>query len=222
MYTKLFIFILFVIYSTSVFSHRNQTNSVMDPEIESLLKKAKFEMGTIVKGNDTIPASILVYSRKNRKYSHYYCIVKSADDSVRVYLPTEIDGYSVNNQKYIKQLFDGKFIFIEHREEGRVELYSRGPITTDSRVLFFLKFPTKKYYVVISPYDKSIDIQSSEDSRGEPMIIYRTNDIDSKFKNFVKDYFSDCTQVVNMVNSGFYTITDIPTVVRIYNACFEE
>lgn len=218
---RIILFLIFITFSTNSFSIDQSSVTLNDSEIRGLLKNAKFEEGYIIRSQEEIPANILIYKRKDSGKAYYYCIVKAPNDSLIIFTPKEIDGYSVKNQRYIRHFSEGKSFFIEIKEEGRVDLYMRGSIEYDNRVLFYLKFPSQKEYVVISPYDKNIDLRDSKDSRNSAMMIIRSNEIELKFKQFVEDYFNDCTDVVNMVKSGFYTISDIPTVVNIYNNCFE-
>jgi len=218
---RIILFLIFIIFSTNSFSIDQSSVTLNDSEIRGLLKNAKFEQGYIIRSQEEIPANILLYKRKDSGKAYSYCIVKAPNDSVLIFTPKEIDGYSVKDQRYIRHFSEGKSFFIEIKEEGRVDLYMRGSIEYDNRVLFYLKFPSQKEYVVISPYDKNIDLRDSKDSRNSAMLIIRSNEIELKFKQFVEDYFNDCTDVVNMVKSGFYTISDIPTVVNIYNNCFE-
>jgi hypothetical protein len=85
----------------------------------------------------------------------------------------------------------------------------------------YLKFPNEKKFHVINPFEKNINIEESDNSKGNPMLHIKSNEIDELFKKFAEFYFKDCQKVVNMVNSGFYTINDIPAVVQEYNDCYE-
>jgi hypothetical protein len=190
-------------------------------DLEQILKRSHFESGYIFTRNDSIEASILVYHRRFQKYAFQYCIVKEPNDSITLYSPKEIYGYRVNNEKFIKHVSGGKQFFIHHRAAVNVNLYSRVKIPSDNRYLFYLKFPDEKEFHVISPFENNINLEESGDSRGNPMLLIKSNEIDELFKKFAEIYFKDCQMVVNMVNSGFYTINDIPAVVQEYNDCFK-
>jgi hypothetical protein len=192
-----------------------------EPDLEEILKRSRFEKGFIFHKNDSVEASILVYHRRFQKYAFQYCIVKEHNDSIVLYSPKEISGYSVNNEKYIKHVSGGMQFFIQHRVSGKVNLYSRDRIPSDNKFLFYLKFPNEKEFHVISPFENNIDLAGSKDSKGNPIMILKSNEREELFKKFAEIYFKDCQKVVNMVNSGFYTINDIPAVVQEYNDCFK-
>lgn len=81
---------------------------------------------------------------------------------------------------------------------------------------------TVSLFVVLSiDSANNINVSDSGDSRGAPSMIFRSAEIDKRFKAFVSHYMGDCQALVNMVNAGFYSINDVPSVVEVYNACFE-
>jgi len=220
MKTILIIITLLIAYSTSGFPIIRQNNSLKNYELKKILKKAKYESGYIIQGNDTISSDILVYRKRNSGYSFNYCIVKTQNDSIRILTPQDIIAYSVNNQKFISHMAGGYYYFIEQMKEGRVNLYYRGSIKNDNRVLYYLKFPSYNYYLVLSPLEKSISVKASMENKNNRMMVLKTN-VDLKFKKFVELYFRDCLKVVNMVSSNYYTINDIPSIVEAYNNCFD-
>lgn len=196
-------------------------STTQELNLEEILKRSRFEKGFIFHKNDSVEASILVYHRRFQKYAFQYCIVKEPNDSIVLYTPKEISGYSVNNEKFIKHASGGKQFFIQHRVTGKVTLYSRDKIPSDNRFLFYLKFPNEKEFHVISPFENDINLAESKDSGGNPMMLIKSNEREELFKKFAEIYFKDCQKVVNMVNSGFYTINDIPAVVQEYNDCIK-
>lgn len=196
-------------------------NSAEVADLEKIMRKAGFEQGYVYYGNDSVASEILVYRRKHAAYSYRFCIVKLPGDSIVVHTAGSIEGYQIGNKKFIKHISHGESFFIEERAKGRVGLYARDGIPSDNRFLYYLKFPDERGYLIISPHDKNISVSDSGDSRGAPSMIFRSAEIDKRFKAFVSHYMGDCQALVNMVNAGFYSINDVPSVVEVYNACFE-
>lgn len=188
---------------------------------ERVLKNAKFKIGIIFQDNDSIESNILIFKRRFKRYSHLYCVVKDSNDSIIVYSPDEIDGYSINNEKFIKHISEEKSFFIKHKVSGKVDLYYRDAMPYDIRLLYYLKFPNFKEFFVLSPSDIDVNISGVIDRESEPLMTFKSNQTEEKFKKFVEEYFKDCPDVINMVNAGYYTINDIPSVVKMYNSFFE-
>lgn len=221
---KLKLLILLFFFFKGIIPLISCNNPDLTPEypedLDKVLKNAVFGHGYIYRNADSVPAEILVYKWKQKSRAYQYCIVKQPDDSIRVCSPKEIDGYSINNEKYIKHISDGQSFFIQLVRSGRITLYRRGGIPFDIRFLYYLKVPGEKDLLVICPHENDVSLTDSKDSRDSPMMIYKSSDAGEKFKTFVSIYLKDCKQILDKVNSGFYTINDIPAVVGEYNDWF--
>ena len=98
-----------------------------------------------------------------------------------------------------------------------------GKIPSDRRFLYYIKLPKHANYFIIYPDGQNVAttiIPPDKESAG--MISIDSNNIPEKFKMFVSIYLGDCISLRNMVQSNFYTINDIPTIIDIYNKCADK
>lgn len=189
-------------------------------DLGKILKNATYGSGCIYIAGDSTRCEILIYRKREKLNSYLYCIVKQPDGKVAVYTPAEIDGYSIGRERFIKHQSSGKNYFIQLVRTGRVDLYKRGAVPYDLNYLYYLKIPGERNLLVINPQSNEVTLSDSRDSRDTRMMIYRSKQTDDKFKSFISAYLGDCEKIVNAVNSGFYTVYDIPAVVDEYNHCF--
>ncbi len=189
-------------------------------DLEKILKNAAYGNGYIFRNGDSTHCEILIYRKREKSNSYLYCIVRQRDGMVEVFTPDEINGYSIDNERFITHNSAGKNYFIQLIKTGRVDLYKRGAVPYDLSFLYYLKVPGERSLLVINPQSNEVTLSDSKDSRDAHMMIYRSNQTDEKFKNFVSTYLGDCDKIVNAVNSGFYTIYDLPAIAEEYNHCF--
>ena len=193
---------------------------------EKLLSKGNFERGALYFNKDSIEAEILVLNGRKRIIHYLFCIARLNNDSIIVYKPNEIRGYKLLDDSYFAYQGNNRCFFIKQVKTGRIDLYERPSIPDDNRFLYYLKMGDKESYFVINPYEDNVkeyklpDSQESEESASTKSV-YQPKGIDRRFKIFITKYFGDCTKVVNLVKSDFYTIRDMPNIVEIYNNCFE-
>jgi hypothetical protein len=187
--------------------------------LEKILKNATYGSGCIFIAGDSTCCEILIYRKREKPNSYLYCIVRQHNGTVKVYTPDDIDGYSIDKERFIKHQSAGKNYFIQQVRTGRVDLYKRGAVPYDLNFLYYLKIPGERNLLVINPQSNEVTMSDSKDSRDSYMMIYRSMQTDDKFKNFVSAFLGDCEKVVNAVNSGFYTVYDLPAVVDEYNHC---
>ncbi|NOQ23891.1 MAG: hypothetical protein GQ564_00885 [Bacteroidales bacterium] len=193
--------------------------------IDKLLSKGKFANGIIYTKKDTVEMRLLTFKRKVKMNCHLFCIGKSEKDSIKILKANEILGYKVLGEEYISHKSKEGVFFIKKLETGKVVLYEKPAIPSDTRLLYYLKFPNYYNYVIINPTKNNIteyNMPNTRPSSSSDIIEthIKSNGINDAFKIFVKNYLGDCEKATNMVRAGFYTIQDIPDVIRTYNSCF--
>lgn len=228
MYKLLIIYLLTITLASARSENENDRymNKAME-RMDKLLKQGSFENGWIYTKNDTISTRILTYKRSKRTLYHLICISKDTNDSIKIFKAEDINGYSINNTYYFSHSSEKCHFFIKRTQSGKVDLYERAAIPEDNRMLYYLKFENNDNLMVLAPYAENFDIweyPSNSSTRhhhtGEQRaVILKSNKYEKKFKYFVRQYFGDCSDVVNLVKADVYTIVDVPSIVRIYNQC---
>jgi len=193
--------------------------------IDKLISKGKFVSGLIYTQSDTLETQLLYFKKKAKVNYHLFCIKKNDNDSIEVIKANEILGYKILEEEYFSHKSQEGVFFIKKLEEGKVILYEKHSIPSDTRFLFYLKFPESDDFVIINPHEKNIteyNMPNTSPSSSSDINItcFKSNGINDTFKLFVANYLGDCLKVTNMVNSGFYTIQDISSIIRTYNGCF--
>lgn len=220
------ILILVMVISLSVFGQVNQ--KYIKKELimmKKWLPKASFEPGYIIKQKDTVYTDILAFKNRDKINSFLFCVTKDKNDSIRFYNADEIMEYRVGKLIYKKATADKENFFIKLIKTGKVNLYERVPIPSDSKFLYYLKKKDQRGYFEICPdesnffiYENKNQDQNQNGGMNETRIF--TNNNIERFKLFVATYFTGCEKVRNMVNADIYTIRDIPSIVESYNQSF--
>lgn len=214
---------------TSLLLHYIQYDIPQDDERENLnelIIKGKFEKGTIFNGNDYSELEILRFNRRNRTNAFLFCVVRDSTNIARVIEPNEIVWYTIGNDHYKSHSSSDEFFFIKLSKDGKAKLYERSRIPNDNRFLYYIELEGYNDYLVISPHEKNITVDQIpgayyEGKQETRMVIY-SNQLEEKFKLFVTTYLGDCMRVKNSVESGFYTVNEVPAIIDVYNNCFED
>lgn len=194
--------------------------------LDKLIEKGNFIKGFVYLENDTLETELLTFRGKRKMNYYLFCVARISNDSVYVFRPSEILGYMIDNANFITHNSDGGKIFLKLIKKGRVNLYEKHSIPSDNRYLYYLLFPGIADYCIINPYENNViehilpDTRKSESSMAT-VSYFESKGIHQKFKSFISMYMGDCIIVTNMVNSEFYTINDIPSIVETYNNCIE-
>jgi len=222
-FISLFLFILYPIIASD--NDKYVENEISN--INKLLESGTFVNGLIYFQNDTLETELLYFKRKAKINFYLFCVSRNGNDSIKVYRASEINGYKIQDEIYIKHISDGEHFFIKNIKSGKINLFERKGLPSDNRFLYFLKFPNTNNYYVINPDANNTTVTESPESRQSgstsrgTVTYYTSKGIDLKFKAFITRYLGDCERVVNMVNTDFYTINDIPIIVESYNNCFD-
>ncbi len=195
-------------------------------KLNRLIEKGNFTNGFVFFTNDTLETELLTFRGKRKMNYYLFCVARISDDSINVFKPSEILGYEIENVDFITHNSDGEKIFIKQIKKGRLDLYEKPSIPSDNRSLYYIKFPGKSDFCIINPFENNVTEHRLPDSRqsessGATVTYFQSKGIHQKFKLFISMYMGDCSKVTNMVNSEFYTINDIPSIVETYNNCFE-
>ncbi len=189
------------------------------------MKKGKFVKGFLYLDNDTIETKLLTYSGKRKLNYFLFCVASRTNDSLLIYRPSQIMGYTIAGITYISVHTDKESFFLRQLKTGKVNLFEKLPLPDDSRFLYYLKFPDSEDYYLINPKQNNITEYTLPDSRqpessGKTLTYLKSKGIPEKFKIFISTYLGDCEKVTNMVNADYYTIRDIPNIIEVYNDCF--
>lgn len=209
------------------YGHYNLSQEDEIEEVSTLIKKGKFEQGTVIIDGTTREVEILKFNRRNSANAFLYCVVKDSSDNITILKPREIAQYRIGKDHYKSHSTDDASFFIKLSRNGKAKLYERKRIPGDNRFLYYLELEGYSDYLVISPHDEnfSVDVIPGATNKGNSnsyKLMIHSNKIEEQFKKFVATYLDDCDRVLNSVASGFYTINDVPLVVDVYNNCFEN
>lgn len=190
------------------------------------IKKGKIKPGFFIKNADTTFTFLLDFKNKNKSIANLVCVEILDQTTTRQRNAVEIDSYHVNGKKYIKHVSNGNDFFIEEIVVGEVSLYSRAPIPSDPRELYYMLFAGDSTYKVLETgfsdfkmYTLPTSSGNGSNSQVSSTMAYTTNYDVEKFKVFIATYFDSCPRIVNMVKSEMYTISDMSAIVKKYNTC---
>jgi len=192
--------------------------------LEKLIKKGKFLDGYIYTANDSLKTKLLTFRGKRKKNYHIFCVSKNSNDSIIIYKASDILGYKIEETNFVSHYSNGCNIFLRQLKAGAVDLYEKTSIPSDRRFLYYLRFSNDLNYLILNPEENNVTEQkipdsSKSESSGATRTYYKSNGLTQKFKMFVAIYFKLCPDVVNRVDSGFYTINDMSSIVEMYNNC---
>ena len=225
---KKILFFLFLFIYSQIFAQLNPaTKEYINSEIKDiakLLKKGKIKPGYYVKGIDTTSTFLIDFKNSKKTNSHLFCVEVLTENSFNIIYPTDINYYSVNGKGYKKHSSRKNSFFIKELEIGKVKLYSRAKLPSNSKNLYYILFENEKNYLILDADAEDIEIVtlssgSNGNSNGSATIGISSSGQNEKFKLFIKTYFSDCKSVVNMVRADLLTITDLQSIVSRYNKC---
>jgi hypothetical protein len=207
-------------------SHENEDDLYIQKvtsKPEKLIKCGTFENGLIFVHGDTIKTEILKFTKRKGMNSFLFCVVKNKADSIQIYTSKQIDGYSVGGDNYMKHISKETSFFIRLIKNGRAILYERAAIPSDNRYIYYLKLPNYKDYFILAPaHDRItfISLPTQSGAAGNQILYFRNQDnLNEKFKLFIKIYMSDCEELNSLVASDYFTINDIESIIDKYNNC---
>jgi len=225
---RFFIFIVVIHCTLLSISQLNET--YVNKELQNLatyVDKGKFYNGYIYTGSDSTACMILKF-RGSKKRNHYLFCIAKVNDSIKTYTSDDITGYTFNGARYISHKAQSYTCFLKQVKHGMIDLYEKVSIPDEPRFLYYLQFENSEHYFILDPFENNVKIHATQGTStdggksGLPSITYfESKGIDEKFKSFVANNLRFCPEVVNMVNSDFYTINDIPNIVEAYNNCFD-
>ena len=187
--------------------------------LEKLVAKGQFVEGRIYFENDTILVNLLLFSRW-RKTNHYlFCVARNKNSSMTIYRPSDIVGYRINDIDYISHSNESESFFLKQTHVGKVNLYEKQPTPSDQQFLFYLKFDYKSGFYIINPFKENVTQYDLSGKSRKVKTCFTTSGIPQKFLAFVRSYLGDCERVVNMVNSEFFSIYNLPDIIGVYNQC---
>ena len=221
------VIILFIVSAHALFA--GEIESYVNQELNKLddfLEKYDFIEGEVYFNEDTIKADILNFKRKDKRNTYIFCVIKTADDSIKTYAAKQILGYKVQEEVYVKHVVNSEHFFINEIISGKVYLYKRPPIPSDSRFLYYLKKDNNPFLYTINPNANNIKTYKLPNPHGgsanSTENYYEDQGINRKFEEFISVYMWDCLSIKNKVLTRFYTIDDIVSIVNSYNRCFPQ
>jgi hypothetical protein len=192
--------------------------------LNQLMLKGKFEDGWVIIKGDTIKTRILRFVAAKTRNSYLFCVTKNRTDSFEVYTAKQINGYIIGDDTFKTHISNGETFFIRMVKKGKAILFERGRIPGDDRFLYYIQLPNYQTYFVICPDEQSVKLIPIFGSVGSPTIridyYYKSDENNQKFKLFVNKFLGDCSTLKNLVQSDFYTMNDLPSVIETYNNCF--
>lgn len=205
---------------------KNTFDSIPSYELlQKLIKKGTFEDGQIYTATDTQSVKILKFKGAYKTNNFKYCITVNDSGTTRAYSAFELLGYKVKDEVFRKHFADKHSFFIKKTITGKACLYEKEKLTGEDSFLYYIQLPGYDQFFVINPFGGNIENQANDENlqysvdKNKTYIKAVTNNIPQKFKLFIEAYFYECKQVVNMVKNEFYTINDIPSIIRTYNSC---
>lgn len=213
----------------------DRNDSYIEKEVSNLnelVKNGKFENGFILVKGDTIRTEILRFKRRKNINTYLFCVTKDNANSLKAYTASQIEGYAIGNDVYLTHSEGEVHFFIRLLKSGKAILFERDGIPSDNRFCYYIKLPNyancfticpdgqNVEFTILPPSNTSNSSNSSDNTRG--IISIDSKNIPERFKLFVSTYLGDCIRLRNMVQSNFYTINDIPTIIDIYNKCADK
>ena len=196
---KKILFFLFLFIYSQIFAQLNPaTKEYINSEIKDiakLLKKGKIKPGYYVKGIDTTFTFLIDFKNSKKTNSHLFCVEVLGNDSIKIIYPKDINFYSVNDKSYKKHIANKNQFFIEELEIGKVKLYSRAKLPSNSKNLYYILFENEKNYLILDADAQDIEIVtlssgSNGNSNGSATIGISSSGQNEKFKLFIKTYFN--------------------------------
>lgn len=108
-----------------------------------------------------------------------------------------------------------------------MNLFEKPSLPNSKNFLYYVSFKDSSSYFVLNPFEDNVSEEVVPDNRmtnqgGLGSITYfETHGIYEKFKLFIATHLTGCDEIQNLVNSEFYTIHDLPAIIKRYNTCFE-
>lgn len=186
-----------------------------------IIKQEKFVNGYYCINSDTIFVPILKLKGRNKKINYTHIAVKTNVNSYRILSADSITEYSIENIHFYQHNSNGTKFFIKKTISGKVNLYERESIDLDQRFLYFIQFPDQPNLYSVSPFEQNVSIVEPQFPQKDDVrsIIFKSKNINEKFKIAFSGMFSDCKKLKNMILAEFYTISDIPSIINMYNNC---
>ena len=189
------------------------------------LDHKKFESGYFVKNGDTTRTNIYVH-KTNSSDIHLYIITMDKQGLKKVYQANEIDYYRVANTSFKSYFYETKKIethfFLKLIETGKVLLYECNRIPSQNDFCYYIQKSNEKFFYIVSPFSDSFELRSLSapaPNDDYDKLLFKSNDDSEEFKKAIVNLLPDCTSIRNKVHSEFYSKSDLPSIIREYNAC---
>jgi hypothetical protein len=156
----------------------------------------------------------LAFPKKSNKDYFLFYLSKDCKDFIQIYRPSEIIGYFRNQKNFISHHAGKAYFFIEQIEMNTIELYERITVPYDRSFLYYVELKNSPNYFVVDPFTGNISEQIAPLKRTEsysiPLIHSKTDGVYEKFKMLIASYLKACDEAQNLVNSEFYSMSDLP------------
>jgi hypothetical protein len=181
-----------------------------------------FADGMIVRNGDTLTCKIYLPKHKINNDSYLYIVAKLPDSSY-IFTPKDISGYTVNgiSMRAHRSVMssDTSYFFIKLIAQGYVTLYSRIEVPSDEEYTYYFNKRGDKDLYFLAPNKVSDFYMPEAYDKDSPMLSKYSSNNENKFKAVFAAYLKDCETVSSKIASKFYTIADVETIIKEYNAC---
>ena len=184
-------------------------------------KNLKFIEGEIYIKSDVQSIQIIEFKGKEKKNYSLFCVVKYSEDSIVFFNSKDIDGFRFKEEHYQTSALMDESFFMHQVSFGKVTLFEKKNIPSDSRYLFFLKKNNKHVYYLLNPIESNITfLYTRTSATGNRLVEVETKMLNESFKKFVNMQMGDCLEVRNYARSEFYRMEDLAFLTDIYTDCF--
>jgi hypothetical protein len=216
---------LLLVINFVALSQKEPNQDYIDKQIKKIKKpdNSDFLEGYFMKGVTQTKCKIYLKKGKISKNSFLFIITGDSDSKQLCYSAKDIDGYSVNGNKFRKCVSYKagvvSYFFIRLVENGKITLYEKESTPNDFEFAYYLSPPGNKMYYIAPFTGNILDLYKEGQllASSDRLLGIQTNKIDERFKAGFSKLLQDCPPVVNKILSGFYGINDIEKIIREYN-----
>jgi hypothetical protein len=206
--------------------NKGDLNQVYTNTVKAKIKSLDntyFEDGYIVRSGDTIKCKIYLPKHKINDDNYVYIIAKLSRDSNFIYSSKDINGYGVNGVVMRAHCSvvsgDTNYFFIKLIEKGRITVYNRAEIPSDKELMYYFQKAGENNLLYLAPNKKNDIYLQERDRYNDPLVSKYKGTDEEQFRTVFAEYLKDCETIRNKILSKFYTINDIPAIIKDYNAC---
>ena len=222
---RLTVLLLTLIFLGNLFAQENEIYIANElKNLEKLREKLDLVDGFIFLPNDTLPTKLLKFKGKRKVNTNLFCVAQDGD-TVKIFYPSEILGYKIEEDFYRSHGNETGSFFLKQRVLGAIDLYECMSLPSSPNFNYYLRFNEAKEFIVINPdkpFYKSYeipDISQYNTSNSAIASITKSTGVKEMFDLFAVKYLIGCPEVVKMILTEFLTIQDIPDIIETYNDC---